>query len=450
MTAAGADFAGPAFVVPADGRPVVHGASGLLTRREIVARARNLAGRLPDGPGALNLCESRGHFLTALLALQVNRQVCLMPPSRAPAVLDTVQANHPGSFRIDDELVAGVSGTTCSTVQDVTLDPDRVAAIGYTSGSTGQPTASAKTWASLAWPTLFNARGLREVACGGRTDTSPWIVATVPSQHMYGMEFTAMLPLLAGLAIHDSHPLFPADVAAALAATAAPRVLVSTPVHLRALVESGVDLPPTAAVVSATAPLSAELAARVENDFGTRVLEFFGSTETCVIASRQTAREPSWLPHPGVRIAPGPDGATVEAPWLTVPMPMQDLFDVAPDGRFRILGRSADMVEVAGKRASIGDLTRRLLGIAGVRDAVVLQPAEPGSARVRRLVAFVVCEGISAQGIAAALAGQVDPAFVPRPIVLVDRLPRNDVGKLPRDRLLELVRNHGLDATGQR
>jgi acyl-coenzyme A synthetase/AMP-(fatty) acid ligase len=338
-----------------------------------------------------------------------------------------------------------VSRIADSPARDLALEAGEVAAIGYTSGSTGRPTPNAKTWASFAWPAMHNARGLRDIACDGRADAVPWIVATVPSQHMYGMECTAMLPLLEGMAIHDSHPLFPADIAAALAAVAAPRVLVSTPVHLRALLESGVDLPPLAAVVSATAPLPAELAARVEGRFDARVLEFFGSTETCVIASRQTAREDTWLPYAGIRIAPGPNGALIEAPWLAAPMPMQDVFEFEPGGRFRIVGRSADMVEVAGKRTSIADLTRRLLGVAGVRDAVVLQPAAASGSQVRRLVAFVVGDGVTTHGIAAALADQVDPAFVPRPIVLVERLPRNDVGKLPRDRLLELVRNHGLD-----
>ncbi|MBK7904487.1 MAG: hypothetical protein IPJ97_17350 [Proteobacteria bacterium] len=50
-------------------------------------------------------------------------------------------------------------------------------------------------------------------------------------------------------------------------------ILVSTPVHIRALLESGVAIPETSAVVSATAPLSAELAT-IERRFGTVLLEF--------------------------------------------------------------------------------------------------------------------------------------------------------------------------------
>lgn len=432
-------------VVPADGRPVARARGATLTRADLLRRARALAVRLPDGLAALNLCEQREHYLAALLALELRGRVCLMPPSRAPAVLDEVQSAHPGSFRIDDAMVAAAARCTDDApVAPLALDPARVVAIGYTSGSTGRPKANPKTWRSFAGPAWFNAQGLRSL-CGAGAEGPAWLVATVPSQHMYGMECTAILPLLEGMAIHASHPLFPADVAAALADAPSPRVLVSTPVHLRALLESGIALPAVAAVVSATAPLGAALAAQVESRFATRVLEFFGSTETCVIASRRTAREEAWRAYPGIRFEPVADGTAVSAPWLDAPVPMQDVFEVAADGGFRVVGRSADMIDVAGKRTSLADLTRRLLAVPGVRDAVVVQPTDRAGAPVRRLVAFVVSAGPSAQAIAEALAGQVDPVFVPRPVVCVERLPRNEVGKLPREELLRLVREHALD-----
>ena len=44
-------------------------------------------------------------------------------------------------------------------------------------------------------------------------------------------------------------------------------------------------------------------------------------------------------------------------------------------GEFRVRGRNTDLIEVAGKRASLADLTRRVLAIQGVRDAVVFQPS---------------------------------------------------------------------------
>lgn len=102
-------------------------------------------------------------------------------------------------------------------------------------------------------------------------DAVPHVVATVPPQHMYGMELSVLLPMVTTLAVHAGRPFFPDDVARALADIPAPRVLVTTPVHLRALVESGVALPPLAGIVSATAPLAPEIAAAAEARFGGEV-----------------------------------------------------------------------------------------------------------------------------------------------------------------------------------
>src|SRR5690606_11171844 len=107
---------------------------------------------------------------------------------------------------------------------------------------------------------------------------------------MYGMELSVLLPLLGPVAVHMARPSFPAEVAAALADSPAPPLLATTPVHLRALVESGLALPPLAGIVSATAPLPRELAATAEARFGCEVREVFGSTETCVFARRSEER----------------------------------------------------------------------------------------------------------------------------------------------------------------
>src|SRR3546814_2120764 len=105
------------------------------------------------------------------------------------------------------------------------------------------------------------------------------------------MEMSVLLPLLGNVAVHVARPFFPQDVADALAEAKAPRLLVTTPVHLRALVEAGVSLPPMAGIVTATAPLPQPLAAAAEARFGCEVREVFGSTETCIIARRRTALE---------------------------------------------------------------------------------------------------------------------------------------------------------------
>jgi acyl-coenzyme A synthetase/AMP-(fatty) acid ligase len=284
-----------------------------------------------------------------------------------------------------------------------------------------------------------NAEAIRR-ALGIDDSTVPAIVATVPPQHMYGMELSILLPLIGGMAVHAGRPLFPADIALALGELPAPRVLVSTPLHLRTLVESSQPFPETALIVSATAPLDRELAAAVEARLGGQLLEMFGSTETCVIASRRTAQGDAWRAYEGVELQPREDGTLVTAPWFVEPILLQDIVELRGDGEFVVRGRSSDMIEVAGKRASLTDLTQRLLAVEGVRDAVLFQPQPDSVATIRRLAALVVAPGCSAKQIRERLAASVDPAFLPRPLKIVDELPRNELGKMPKERLIGMLR----------
>ena len=300
--------------------------------------------------------------------------------------------------------------------------------------------ANPKTWGSFVASTRLNSERLREALGDANKDVAPWIVATVPPQHMYGMELSVLMPLLGGAGIHGAHPLYPADVAAALEDLPAPRVLVTTPVHLRAVLESGIELPALGAVVCATAPLAQDAAKAVEQRFHTTVLEFFGSTESCVIASRRTAVEAAWRPYPGVTLHPHAHGTTVGAPWFPEDILLQDVLELRDDGGFIVRGRNADMVEVAGKRASLADLTRRLLSVPGVSDAVVFQPDARAGGQVQRLAALAVADGLTEAQVRAGLKGEMDPVFLPRPLVLVSRLPRNEVGKLPRDKLIAALK----------
>ena len=430
----------------AETRPLIRFGSRTVSYNRELALASSIAAALPAAPSALNLCERRENFLAGFAALLMRGQACLLPPSRAPAVVAEVEQEHPGCCRLDDAMVEKCRDEAGARQHDVLVaapapPPERVVVVGYTSGSTGRPKANPKTWGSLVASTRFNAARLRE-ALGERWKGGlPWILATVPSQHMYGMETAVLLPLVGGMGLHGGHPLYPADITSALRELPEPRVLVTTPVHLRALLRSGIELPPLGAVVSATAPLLREMAAEVEKRFDTILLEFFGSTETCVIASRRTAVETAWRPYPGVVIHPGEDCTRIAAPWLAGEVVLQDMLEAQPDGGFVVLGRNSDMVEVGGKRASLADLTRRIASIPGVTDAVVFQPDATVGAVVQRLAALAVVEGLTEAELLARLAPLVDPVFLPRPLLLVPRLPRNELGKLPREQLLAALQH---------
>ncbi|TAM00214.1 MAG: acyl-CoA synthetase, partial [Rhodanobacter sp.] len=141
-----------------------------------------------------------------------------------------------------------------------------------------------------------------------------------------------------------------------------------------------------------------------------------------------------------VKLHPQPDGTLIEAPQLPVPVTLADIVSLSHGGRrFRLCGRHADMLEIAGKRASLADLTRRLLAIPGVRDGVVFQHGDGDTLGVHRVAALVVAPGLDGHAILDALRRVIDPLFLPRPLKLVEALPRNETGKLPRAALLELL-----------
>lgn len=426
-------------------RTIVLDAGERIDLETFLGHVRGVAAALPAGRHAVNLCEDRYRFLVAFCAVALRGQATLLPPSRAPAVVADVLAQYADSYSVGDGLLDAAPPGHWLLPEPLpslggevpTVDESAIVAIGFTSGSTGQPKPNPKTWAAFRASTAQNLVALESLWLGHAMAS---IVATVPSQHMYGMELSVLLPLLGPIRLHGGRPFFPQDVVRALEETPEPRLLATTPVHLRALVESGVRLPPLCGIVSATAPLSRELAAAAEARFGCEVREMFGSTETCVIARRRTARETAWTPLPGVALQARPDGALVSAAHLPLPVALADLVEVEEDGRFHLRGRQADLLEIAGKRVSLGDLTRRLLAIPGVEDGVVLQHDEDDALGVARIAALVVSPTLDEAAILARLRESIDPVFLPRPLKRVPALPRSETGKLPRAELLRLLR----------
>lgn len=426
------------------GRSFAFDGLGQVTVETFLAEVRGVAAGLPAAACAINLCEDRYRFLVAFCAAAVRGQVNLLPPSRTAAAIDDVRRQYPDSYCIADVRLSPAPPQLHALPERLPrhegswpeVDADALAMIGFTSGSTGTPKPNPKTWDSLRISTAQNIAVLRDLWPQG--DVVP-IVATVPPQHMYGMELSVLLPLLAPASVHGGRPFFPEDVARALANAVAPALLVTTPVHLRALLESGIVLPPLAGIVTATAPLPQTLAAAAEQRFGCEVREMFGSTETCVIAHRRTARDDLWQSFSGVQLQPQPDGTLVSAPHLPAPVALADLVELRGEGKFQLCGRQSDLLEIAGKRASLGDLTRRLQSVPGVIDGVMLQLDPCAVTGVRRIAALAVAPGLNEAMILDTLRQSIDPIFLPRRMRLVDALPRNDTGKLPREALLRLL-----------
>lgn len=432
----------PLFVSADPRRPIAWRRGAPVLLAEFQSHVAAVIERLPTraAPEAMiNLCEDRYRFLVAYAAALSVGHTVLLPSSRADQIVADVERMNTGSYRIDDAGIdAALARPPTASAINTNIPADMTVMVGYTSGSTGQPKTFPKLWRSVRGSNACNAANIR-AAIEDRSATV-WVLATVPPQHMYGMELSVLLPLNGDMAVHAGRPLFPADIAAALAELPRPRVLVSTPVHLRAIVGSEQSFPQVDVIVSATAPLDQLLAAAVTAKLGGEMVEMFGSTETCVFASRCTAREEQWRLYEGVQLEPRDDGTLVHAPWFVEPVLLQDIVELQPGHRFVVRGRSSDMIEVAGKRASLSDLTRRLLAIEGVREAAVFQPEPAAVGTIRRVAALVVAPTLTAREVLDRLATGVDSAFLPRPLVIVDQLPRNELGKLPRENLLRALR----------
>lgn len=424
--------------------------SHAVSQQQFLHDVQVLADRLPGATHALNLCDDRYLFMVAFAAACLRGQTNLLPPSRAEGMVAEIAAAYPGSYALIDAApcdLAALPAIVVSAGEELsepqarrvpTLPEDHVAALVFTSGSTGTPQAHAKTWRSLVGTARLCARRFL-----GEAQADANIVATVPPQHMYGLETTVMMALAGGCAAHAARPFFPGDLREALEQVPAPRVLITTPVHLRACVAAAPAFPPLTQVISATAPLETELAAAAEAVLGAPVFEIYGCTEAGSMASRRTVSAPIWQFYPGMRLSRDNGEDHVHGEHLDAPVLLPDVVEDLGDGRFRLLGRSADMLKVAGKRASVSELTARLLRIPGVSDAVVFVPVpNPGSEA--RPAALVVAPELSESQILAALARLVDPVFLPRPLIRVPRLPRNAVGKLPYAVLRAELERRGL------
>jgi acyl-coenzyme A synthetase/AMP-(fatty) acid ligase len=413
---------------------------------EFLRDVARLAAALPERRYALNLCTDRYRFTVGFAAALLRGQVSLLPPNLASGSIGELGRCYPDVYCLTDETPQYPSLETFFfpetlegglTVPGIPTIPEaQIAAILFTSGSSGRPLPHQKTWRSLVAGARAEAErfGLQELS--GMT-----ILGTVPPQHMFGLESTVLLPLQNDLALHAGRPFFPADVCAALVRVPRPRGLVTTPVHLRALLAETSDVPPIDFLLSATASLSPQLAARAEACFAAPLYEIYGCTEAGQVATRRTVETAEWRPHGGVALRQDERGTWVSGGHVETESLLADVIELRGRDGFLLHGRTADLVNLAGKRTSLAHLDYHLNSIEGVHDGAFVVPEEEGHA-VSRLMAFVVAPGRSNETIMKALRQRIDAAFLPRPLYFVDALPRNATGKLPREAFHELVRRH--------
>jgi len=422
-----------------------------------------LGARLPDASHALNLCEQGPTFLLASAAAWGRGQTLVLPPDRLARTLERTHAQFAEAYCLcDTREVAQFAQSQGMRPFEIQCDygarGDRwpppefpsslVAAVLFTSGSTGEPQPHAKTWGELVDGAVTFVRAF------GQPGAASAVLGTVAPQHMFGFETTILLPLQSGTPLLPQRPALPGDLRGALGAAQGwgrdAIWLMTTPLQLQAFHAAGgaVDASGLARVVTATMPLDAKLARTVEADWNVIVEEIYGCTEGGMLAHRRPAATQWFTAANDIRVAAdAQDVWTAKGGHLPAPIPLADRLDLAPAGddfaaqRFTLLGRDDDVVKIAGKRASLAGLTEKLRAIAGVRDAAVFLATKDA----RRVSAAVVAPELTEGQLKTAFAAEIDPAFLPRRFLLLDFLPRGLAGKVS----IAALRDMMADARGE-
>ena len=365
---------------------------------------------------------------------------------RVQALCETLGADGDGS------LPALVQ--RCRVPADLKHDADAnaLAAIVYTSGTTGRAKGAMLTRANLA----SNAAVL---AAAWRFTPGDVLLHCLPLFHVHGL-FAALNTVLASGSSVLLLSKF--DAPAALAHLREVTVFMGVPTHYtRLLQQPGLDKATTAAMrlfVSGSAPLLAETHQEFLKRTGHTILERYGMTETLMSTSNpyDGVRKPGsvGLPLDGIELRVGPGevagvlevkGANVFAGYWRDPEKTRSEF--TPDGWFKtgdlgridqdgyvyIIGRAKDLVISGGYNVYPKEVEMAIDALAGVLESAVFGVPHPDFGE--GVTAVVVCRpqgGLSEAAIITGLQARLARYKVPKRVLLIDELPRNSMGKVQK------------------
>ncbi len=429
---------------------VAFGRGGERSAADLLADAAMLVAELPpptEGSQVLLVFKNdRYAFATSLLGAWAAGHGVALPPNTSRdsvlsvlgrpdvvAMLHDTDAGRP--IRIEPFASARPRGQGLAAV---TVPTRATVATVFTSGTESAMTPCPKSEAQLMTEAVVLAEAFG-AAPGER------LVASAQPSHIYGLLFSVLVPLVSGGAFIRETPFHAEAIASKVKAYRA-RSLVTVPAHLSGL--SNVDAESLASlrrVFCSTAPLRAKTAQAFFSVHQMPVTEILGSTETGGIAWRERPPMEAWQPLPEVEIDVDQDGILwVRSPFVAGDAPVRtaDLAKLQPDGSLLHLGRADGIVKIGGQRVSLPAMEQWLYEQQGVDDAALVAVRTEGLRDVQ-LLAAVVAPNWTARRLREAMALSFQASALPRRILLTDRLPREDNGKLPRRRILQLF---GLNA----
>ncbi|MBV9656627.1 MAG: acyl--CoA ligase [Verrucomicrobia bacterium] len=319
-----------------------------------------------------------------------------------------------------------------------------VCLVKLTSGSTGQPQ-----------PLFFNASQMladgRQVCATMDIGAGDVNLGAIPFGHSYGLG-NLVLPLIAqGTPIVCSNEMLPAALAEEIARFGV-TIFPTVPVVLRGLVEANIDpaqLRSLRRVISAGAPLRAEVAAAFAEKYGVRAHNFYGASETGGICYDRTGEatlsgRAIGTPLAGVEVrldeVTGQVKVRSAAAVTSGEVVLPDLGKWNDQGELSLTGRAVPVANIGGKKVDPAEVERALRALPTVRDAWVGVQTRTAAKGGDDFLLAAVETTAHRDEILRTLAARLPTWQVPRRLVAMTQLPRNARGKLDRAALEKVLK----------
>jgi long-chain acyl-CoA synthetase len=439
-------------------RAAILDAQGKIARTfsEIEERADHFARQLKTiDPGQVFAIQIGNHSdWPSLFLACLRRQVVVLPLEQTIS-----EDQRKNAFQICNVAAAVSGGRICTFLPPksaaATTDPaandwgnDRPSLLKLTSGTTAAPRAVRFRSEQL----LADCENICETMGISPRDLN---FGVIPISHSYGFSNLLTPLIVRGVSLALSNDRVPRAIIDGLAATRA-TVFPGMPVFYQSFCEMSAapSLPDLRLCISAGAPLPAETAQGFCGKFGREIHSFYGASECggiCYVRKAQPVPGFVGEAMSGVEIEQvGPDkpaslirvrSRAVAAGYF--PEPDEDKLGhgiFVPDdllektqGGYRIVGRSSDLINVAGKKVHPAEVEAEILRCQGVRAAIVF--GRESERRNEEIAACVVAKDLSERELLAHCRARLSSWQVPRRIYFVEAIPVNERGKTSRREL---------------